>query len=49
VASLSRLTGRSHRDIQGDVNRQTGVGSVADATREQLEKGNDVLRREIWR
>jgi len=49
VANLARRTGKSHREIQARVNRDTRVRSVAGATIEQLERGNEVLRRELWR
>ncbi len=49
VAKVSRLTGKSHREIQARVNRDTRVRSVASATLEQLERGNEALRRELWR
>jgi hypothetical protein len=49
VTNVARRTGRSHRDVQARVNRATGVRSVANATIEQLEKGNEILRRELWR
>ena len=49
VADVSRRTGKSHREIQARINRATRVRSVASATIEQLERGNAVLRRELWR
>jgi superfamily II DNA or RNA helicase len=49
VAQLSRRTGESHREIHGRINRKTGVKSVGAATKEQLEKGNVLLGREISR
>jgi superfamily II DNA or RNA helicase len=49
VADVARRTGRSHREIQARINRDTGVRSVAGATIEQLERGNAALRRELWR
>ena len=49
VADLARRTGRSHREIQSRVNRETRVRSVASATIEQLERGNAILRRDLWR
>ncbi|MBS1889102.1 MAG: DEAD/DEAH box helicase family protein [Actinobacteria bacterium] len=49
VADVARRTGRSHREIQARVNRETRVRSVAGATIEQLERGNALLRRELWR
>jgi hypothetical protein len=35
--------------IHGRVNRATGAGSVGDATREELERGNELLRRDMRR
>ncbi len=49
VTDVARRTGKSHREIQARVNRDTRVRSVANATIEQLERGNGVLRRELWR
>jgi superfamily II DNA or RNA helicase len=49
VARVARRTGKSHREIQARVNRETRVRSVAGATIEQLERGNELLRRELWR
>jgi superfamily II DNA or RNA helicase len=49
VGDLARRTGKSHREIQARVNRETRVRTVAGATIEQLERGNAVLRRDLWR
>jgi superfamily II DNA or RNA helicase len=49
VADVSRRTSKSHREIQARINRETRVRSVANATIEQLERGNEMLRRELWR
>jgi hypothetical protein len=49
VTDVARRTGRSHREIQSRINRATRVRSVAGATIEQLERGNAMLRRELWR
>ncbi|HEY5943376.1 MAG TPA: DEAD/DEAH box helicase family protein [Solirubrobacterales bacterium] len=49
VGDLARRTKQSHREIQSRINRQTRVRSVSSATIEQLERGNEVLRRELWR
>ncbi len=49
VGDLARRTGKSHREIQSRINRDTRVRSVASATIEQLERGNALLRRELWR
>lgn len=49
VGDLARRTNKSHREIQARVNRDTRTRSVASATIEQLERGNEILRRELWR
>jgi len=49
VADVARRTSKSHREIQARINRATRVRSVASATIEQLERGNELLRRELWR
>jgi superfamily II DNA or RNA helicase len=49
VADVARRTNQSHREIQSRINRATRVRSVASATIEQLERGNALLRRELWR
>lgn len=49
VADVARRTNKSHREIQSRINRATRVRSVASATIEQLERGNAILRRELWR
>jgi superfamily II DNA or RNA helicase len=49
VAQLSRKTGESHREIHGRINRKTGAKAVGAATKEQLEKGNTLLQRDISR
>ena len=49
VAEIARRTKKSHREIQGRINRATRVRSVASATIDQLERGNEMLRRELWR
>jgi len=49
VSRLSRITGEEHRTIHGRINRATGAGSVGAATREQLERGNELLSRELAR
>jgi superfamily II DNA or RNA helicase len=48
VADVARRTDKSHREIQARINRDTRVRSVASATIEQLERGNVMLRRELW-
>ena len=47
VAQLARRTGEPHRDIHARINRRTGARSVGAATREQLERGNALLEREL--
>jgi superfamily II DNA or RNA helicase len=49
VADVARRTSQSHREVQARVNRETRVRSVTSATIEQLERGNALLRRELWR
>jgi superfamily II DNA or RNA helicase len=49
VADVARRTNQSHREIQARINRATRTRSVAGATIDQLERGNEMLRRELWR
>jgi superfamily II DNA or RNA helicase len=49
VGDLARRTNKSHREIQARINRETRVRTVAGATIDQLERGNALLRRELWR
>lgn len=49
VTDLARRTGEEHRAIHARINRAAGIPSVASATREQLERGNELLRRELRR
>lgn len=49
VASLGGFAGRSHRDINAWLNRETGVGRVSDATNEQLERSIELLLAELDR
>ena len=49
VALVSRRTGEQHRVVHGRVNRATGARSVGAATREELERGNELLQRELRR
>ena len=49
VSQRARTTRETHREINARVNRVVGVRSVADATLEQLEKANELLRRELER
>lgn len=49
VGEIARRTKKSHREIQARINRATRVRSVASATIDQLERGNEMLRRELWR
>jgi hypothetical protein len=49
VAEVARRTKKSHREIQARINRATRARSVASATIDQLERGNEMLRRELWR
>lgn len=47
VARCARLSRETHREINARINRAVGVRSVADATIEQLERANELLRREL--
>jgi len=49
VADVARRGGKSHREVQARINRATRTRSVTSATIEQLERGNAMLRRELWR
>lgn len=49
VGSLARMDGRSHRELNAWVNRETGVARVDDATIAQLERSIDVLLRALER
>ncbi|HEY6779912.1 MAG TPA: DEAD/DEAH box helicase family protein [Thermoleophilaceae bacterium] len=47
VGLVSRKTGEEHKVIHARVNRATGAPSVSNATRAQLEKGIELLKREL--
>ena len=47
VASLRRMDGRSHAEINGAVNRTLGIGSVDKATIAELEKSIELLHKEL--
>jgi len=49
VGDVARRTGKSHREVQARINRATRTPSVTSATIQQLERGNEMLRRELWR
>jgi hypothetical protein len=49
VADVARRANKSHREVQARINRATRASSVASATIDQLERGNAMLRRELWR
>jgi superfamily II DNA or RNA helicase len=49
VGDVARRTNKSHREIQARINQATRARSVTSATIEQLERGNAILRRELWR
>jgi superfamily II DNA or RNA helicase len=49
VGDVARRTGKSHREVQARINRATRARSVTSATNDQLERGNEMLRRELWR
>ncbi len=47
VADVSRKTGESYQQINARINRELGVASVSKATREELERGNELLERDL--
>lgn len=47
VTDVSRRTGEGHRAVHARINRAVGITSVAKATISQLEKGNQMLLREL--
>ena len=49
VGDVSRRTNKSHREVQARINRETKARAVANATIEQLERGNEILRRDLSR
>ncbi|HSS41831.1 MAG TPA: DEAD/DEAH box helicase family protein [Solirubrobacterales bacterium] len=49
VGDVARRTKKSHREVQARINRATRTPSVSSATIDQLERGNEMLRRELWR
>jgi superfamily II DNA or RNA helicase len=49
VGQVARRTNKSHREVQARINRATRTRSVASATIDQLERGNEMLRGELWR
>ena len=49
VATLSKIDGRSFREINASLNRDTGVRKVEDATIAQLEKSIERLYKELDR
>jgi hypothetical protein len=49
VARVARKTGEEHRTVHGRINRATGAASVGAATRDELERGNALLSRELSR
>lgn len=49
VTDVARRSGEEHRAVHARINRAAGIPSVASATREQLERGNELLRRELMR
>jgi superfamily II DNA or RNA helicase len=49
VAKVASRTKKSHREVQARINRATRTRSVSSATIDQLERGNEMLRRELWR
>jgi superfamily II DNA or RNA helicase len=49
VANVARRTNKSHKEIQARINRETRTRSVTSATIDQLERGNEILRRDLRR
>jgi len=49
VGDVARRTNKSHREVQARINRATRTRSVTSATIDQLERGNEMLRGELWR
>jgi len=49
VGDVARRTSKPHREIQARINRATRARSVSRATIDQLQRGNEMLRRELWR
>jgi superfamily II DNA or RNA helicase len=47
VAALARRGGEGHREINARMNRAVGATAVGKSTLEQLEKANELLRREV--
>jgi superfamily II DNA or RNA helicase len=47
VDGVARRTNKPHREVQARINRATGARSVTTATIDQLERGNESLRREL--
>ncbi|MGB2710631.1 MAG: hypothetical protein WBC33_03880, partial [Conexibacter sp.] len=47
VSQRARTTGEAHREVNARINRAVGVRTVAEATLEQLERANELLRREL--
>ena len=47
VADVSRRTNESHQQVNGRINRMTSVQSVSKATIAQLEKGNQLLEKDL--
>jgi superfamily II DNA or RNA helicase len=47
VARRAHATGEAHRAINARINRATGARTVGEATLEQLERANELLRREL--
>jgi hypothetical protein len=49
VALVANRTREEHRTVHSRVNRATGARSVGAATRDELERGNELLQRELRR
>jgi hypothetical protein len=49
VSQVARRRGQGHREVNGWINREVGIRSVADATADQLERAVRRLERELRR
>jgi superfamily II DNA or RNA helicase len=49
VADLARLTGKSHADLNGDLNRRAGIRRISEASVKQLQQRLDLARRMLRR
>ena len=49
VADLARLTGKSHADLNGDLNRRAGIRRISEASVKQLQQRLELARRMLRR